>query len=275
MTGVKRPPSSSPYDALVSSYDARARTRTVALAKMLARTRLLATSRVLDLGVGTGLLWETIRRLGVDCGVIGIDLSAGMLARARGRLGAGLCAIRADFQTLPIRMHSVDTVLMAFSARHTADLTCALSGVTHVLSAKGRLVLLEYSTTTQLQLAPLVMGCYSLLNSARDEAGDEEATLSDFAPCREDELIDAATQAGLSVTGMAYVEVLEANGAGRVVDFVMNSPPVVFDLVRCPQRARDTIRKKLLEETRSGVFPRRVFSKILCCVMQPQRSESR
>lgn len=77
--------------------------------------------RVLDIGCGTGLLMEELE----DVFYIGIDISLGMLERARERKTKLLAdVIRADARSLPFRSNSFNTcysftVLQNLSSRET------------------------------------------------------------------------------------------------------------------------------------------------------------
>jgi demethylmenaquinone methyltransferase/2-methoxy-6-polyprenyl-1,4-benzoquinol methylase len=97
---------------------------------------------VLDVAVGTGLLARQARRLvGADGRVIGLDLSAGMLAEARTRLAIPLVQARAE--ALPIGDATVDVVALAYGLRHLADLTATFGEFRRVLRPGGILVIIE------------------------------------------------------------------------------------------------------------------------------------
>jgi malonyl-CoA O-methyltransferase len=75
---------------------------------------LLATgARAVDLGCGTGLLAEWLAAEGIAArGLVGLDLSPGMLAVARGR---GQRVVEGDLDRLPFR-DAAFTVALAFTA---------------------------------------------------------------------------------------------------------------------------------------------------------------
>ncbi len=73
---------------------------------------LAAGRRVLELGVGTGRLAGPLARRGVD--LVGLDASAAMLQRLRGRL-RHLPAVRADMACLPFASGSFGLVLCAYN----------------------------------------------------------------------------------------------------------------------------------------------------------------
>src|SRR4029077_20612649 len=64
--------------------------------------------RILEVGVGTGVVAASLRALGRN--VVGIDISAEMLSRAHARLGSRIA--RADAHHLPIPRSTVDAVYL-------------------------------------------------------------------------------------------------------------------------------------------------------------------
>ena len=99
--------------------------------------RWLPGGRVLEVGCGTGLLMERVRR--VAPGVVGMDLSGGMLARARAR---GLPVCRASALELPYRDRSFDLVYSFKVLPHIEALDRALAEAARVLD-HGGVALLE------------------------------------------------------------------------------------------------------------------------------------
>jgi Methyltransferase domain len=223
---------------------------------------------VLDLGIGTGLLWSTVDSVQAPAMVVGADSSSGMLERARARQNPLLRLIRADFAHLPFAIATFDLVLLSFSARHSPKLTSMLGQAASRLVRGGRVVLMEYSGETQLTLAGAVMRCYSLIGEATE--GPADVVASYFSACPDDVLVDAAAAAGLQIRKLDYIRIVEAEGCDSVVDFVMQSPPVAFDLVRYGPTTRDMVRERLSEDFWDGVLPNQITSKILVCTMDCQ-----
>jgi len=100
--------------------------------------------RVLDVGCGTGQTTiELARRVGASGGVIGADISAPMLARARERArDAGARHVEfanADAQTHRFEPGSVDVVFSRFGVMFFADPAGAFANLCSVLRPAGRL----------------------------------------------------------------------------------------------------------------------------------------
>lgn len=94
---------------------------------------------VLDLAAGTGELCRLAMKRGAV--LLGVDLSAGMLAVARRRADCAL--IQADAEALPIPDGSVDAVTCGFALRNFVALEPVLAEAARVLRPGGRLVLLD------------------------------------------------------------------------------------------------------------------------------------
>jgi len=91
---------------------------------------------VLEIGVGTGVVAIGLRRRGRA--VVGIDVSAPMLARARARLGS--CLIRCDGAALAIATASMDHAVSVWVLQSVADPVAVLAEVARALRPGGRCV---------------------------------------------------------------------------------------------------------------------------------------
>jgi SAM-dependent methyltransferase len=127
-------PQSVNFDRMADRYDA---TR-----GGLARGRFVAEElepylpkgRLLEIGVGTGLIATAFAESGWD--VAGVDLSEQMLARAAGRIPGRI--VRADAAALPITTASVDACLAVHVLHLVGDAPAVVAEVARVLRPGGR-----------------------------------------------------------------------------------------------------------------------------------------
>jgi demethylmenaquinone methyltransferase / 2-methoxy-6-polyprenyl-1,4-benzoquinol methylase len=96
--------------------------------------------RVLDVATGTGLVAREARRIAGN-GVIGLDLSFGMLTVAARVSGPPLVQGRAE--SLPVADGSIDFVSMGYALRHVPDLLALAREFHRVLRPGGTVLLLE------------------------------------------------------------------------------------------------------------------------------------
>jgi SAM-dependent methyltransferase len=89
------------------------------------------TGTCLELGCGTGIVAARVRELGWD--PVGVDVSAGMLRRAKGRLPIG----RADAEHLPIRTSSVTAIVAVMVHTDMAGYPAVLAEGARVLQPSG------------------------------------------------------------------------------------------------------------------------------------------
>lgn len=109
----------------------------------LARAGLKAGDKVVDVGIGTGLLARQASTLiGAQGRLIGVDPSPGMLAQVD-IPGVELRAGRAE--ALPCAEAEADFLSFGYAFRHVLDVEAALAEFHRVLRPGGRLLILEIS----------------------------------------------------------------------------------------------------------------------------------
>lgn len=110
----------------------------------LERAGLKAGMRVVDVGVGTGLVArEAARITGTPSLVTGVDPSVGMMAQAHGKVPAGVQLLEGTAEAIPGKDAEFDFLSMGYALRHISDLSVAFREFHRVLKPGGRVCLLE------------------------------------------------------------------------------------------------------------------------------------
>lgn len=112
----------------------------------LLRAGLQPGMRVLDVGVGTGLVAAQACVLTGDAALVtGIDPSAGMMAASR--LPKSMTLLEGRAESLPFPDNHFDFLSMGYALRHISDLGVAFAEFERVLKPGGRLCILEITQT--------------------------------------------------------------------------------------------------------------------------------
>jgi ubiquinone/menaquinone biosynthesis C-methylase UbiE len=119
--------------------------------------------RVLEAGCGTGLLLSRVAEIADEA--VGIDLSAGMLARAHDR---GLRVVQGSVTALPFADASFDTVYSFKVLAHVPDIDRALREMARVTRPGGHLVLEFYNRWSLRYLARLAAGARPIGRAHRE-----------------------------------------------------------------------------------------------------------
>jgi ubiquinone/menaquinone biosynthesis C-methylase UbiE len=139
------------YDAWASSYDEP--NDLIDIEEPVVRGILdgLPVGRALDAACGTGRHAAYLHSLGHE--VLGVDVSANMLALARAKVPEGDFR-QGDVCQLPIPDQDVDLVVCALALEHVADLAGAFAEFSRVLRPGGHLVIadsrMDYRMVIQL-----------------------------------------------------------------------------------------------------------------------------
>ncbi len=121
--------------------------------------------RVLEVGCGTGLILTRLRASAASA--VGIDLSAGMLAKARER---DLAVVQASATDLPFADAQFDTVCSFKVLPHIADIRKALAEMARVTRPGGYVVAEFYNPRSLRYLIKVLKPPSAVSKAATDEA---------------------------------------------------------------------------------------------------------
>ena len=124
--------------------------------EVIRRAGLLAGSRLLDLGAGTGDLAREALRQVPGCKVVAADFTLAMMLVGQARHASTHAWSGADALNLPFADETFDAVISGFLLRNVTDLERALDEQRRVLRPGGRLVALDTTRPRKNLLSPLV-----------------------------------------------------------------------------------------------------------------------
>ncbi|MCC2632326.1 MAG: ubiE [Ramlibacter sp.] len=124
----------------------------------LLRAGLRPGMRVVDVGMGTGLVTKEIMKItGEPHRLVGVDPSPGMMEQARFDQPVDCRIGRAE--AIPVESASADFLVMGYALRHIADFAAAAAEFRRVLKPGGRLLVLEI-TRPEGRMANLLLKAY-------------------------------------------------------------------------------------------------------------------
>lgn len=139
------------FDRFAHVYDTSVLQRTVyrpAQDAVAAEVRAAGSTRVLDVGCGTGILAARIGEESERATVVGCDLSLGMLRQAARRHRGGW--LQGDALRLPVRDGALDAVVSTQAFHFMPDRGAALREFRRVLGPGGLLVIAMVNPHTEL-----------------------------------------------------------------------------------------------------------------------------
>lgn len=124
--------------------------------RAVAELRAKPGQRVLDLGIGTGM---TIDHYPQGVEVVGVDLSRGMLSKARAKLQSGehphVRLVQGDALAPPFAERSFDHILITHVVSVVSDPRPVMAWATRLLRPGGRIVILNHFQSAHRPLALL------------------------------------------------------------------------------------------------------------------------
>lgn len=162
-SGALEPPDTvrQMFDRIVPRYDLMNRLMTFGMDRRwrsLAVRSALAVNprRALDVATGTGDFAIALAEAGVP-EIVGLDLSAGMIAAAREKCAAypQITLIQGDAMALPFATGEFDSLTVGFGLRNMPDYQQALNEMVRVIRPGGRVVILEMTPLPPSRFARL------------------------------------------------------------------------------------------------------------------------
>ncbi len=180
-------PPQSAYDEWAEHYDDEDPSTLLDQPFLLSMLQPFEGCRIVDLGCGTG---RYLRLVGHGCHVIGVDLSRGMLERARRHTSSAMTVkwVQASVECLPFFSNNFDRVISGLVLDHVHDLRKFFQGIAGTLKPGGRAIVTAVHPDMQRQTGPTVRFT---------AAGREHRTQGTIHEVQD--ILAAVEQAGLSI----------------------------------------------------------------------------
>lgn len=151
------------FDAIAPAYDFMNRAMTFGLDRLWLRSLVKAVKasrpgHIIDLATGTGDVAVALAGAIPSAGITGIDLSEGMLAKARERAAAKGMTLefrQGDGLDTGLPDACTDAVTIAYGVRNYADIPAGLREIARILRPGGRVAILELSVPANPVTRPL------------------------------------------------------------------------------------------------------------------------
>lgn len=252
------------YERLAAGFDGRTRPRARMASPVVLDLLDERVRDVVDVGVGTGLIWSVIGRQTVDpLRVVGLDASMAML-RFAAAARPWLRLVGGSVDALPFGPATFDVALMAFSARECGHPVTAASSVRSTLRDHGRLLVLDYSDRCVVQLADAAVQFYAVLDLLQGPRADTPP----YSYLSFELLVDEATHGGFTAGRVHSARVTEALGPEAIVDYLVQMPPMDLDFHGLPTGLRAECRRLFAGRLRSSGLDRRLMTEINWAVLR-------
>ncbi len=204
------------------------------------------TDHVLDVGCGAGGTAVELARRVPRGSVLGVDLSAEMLAVARRRASAAGLEnaefLQADAQVHPFEAASFDAVVGRTSAMFFGDRPAAFTNLARALRPGGRLVLLTWQPFAANPWVQRILGAYALGRDLPVPPADAPGPFSLSDPPTVRSLLQTTGYVDVAIEGLEGPMYFGANAAEATELMHGLNAWMVSDLDEEPQRrARDAL----------------------------------
>lgn len=155
--------------------------------------------QIVDLGIGTGLLWKLLSEMGLkDVKVEGIDLTPNMIHKAKGKNLSFLNTQIIDGEKIPIPDGSFDLAVSTFCLRHFPKIEKPLEEIHRVLKDDGVLFVSDYLIK---HFKPVAEVALELFHEELNEYSifDTSAEVNSFLLNNDYELIPSFYRGGFSL----------------------------------------------------------------------------
>ncbi|MDP9131954.1 MAG: methyltransferase domain-containing protein [Nitrospirota bacterium] len=143
------------YDEWAAYYDDEDPSTMLDQPFLLSLLRPFEGCRILDLGCGTG---RYLRLVGHGSHVVGLDLSRGMLERARRQTSAAIATkwVQASVEHMPFGSSTFDRIISGLVLDHVHDLREFFMGIAGTLRPGGRAIVTAVHPDMQRRTGPTV-----------------------------------------------------------------------------------------------------------------------